>query len=581
MFPLGDYDTTETVNIPFNTFDSNDPSASVTITDLVAGDVRIYRDGSITQRTSANGVTVTLNFDGNTGSHMIHVDLSDNTDAGFYVAGSRYAVSVVGVTVDAATLNPWVGAFAIGVLLRPTVSGRTLDVSGAGVAGIDFGNIDGVLGNSNVSWVNTSDRVDVGLWLGTAVATPTVAGVPEVDLTHVAGATTNVSALATNADAILTDTNELQGDWVNTGRLDTILDARMAEASINTTGGAVDTVTTVTNQLTQTAIRSIVSGTADSGTATTLVDAARTEADTDYWVGDTLLITSGTVSGESRKIAGFTPASDTITVEPAFTQEISTNTYEIIPGESRSELRTATQTSIDAIESDTNELQVDWVNAGRLDTILDARASQTTADAIKAETVLIVADTGTTLDDHLTDIKGTAFVKDTHSLIQIETFVDVLDDGTSGNVKIATDVAAVLVDTAATIPGTITTLQSDTDDIQTRLPSALVDGLMSSDVTAISTSTAAADNLEAHALETLSVTFTTSGGSTTAAVLNLVDGSAASSTNDVYIGRILIFNNGTLDHQVTEITAYVGSTTTATITAVTAAPTASHTARMV
>src|SRR3990167_400057 len=47
---------------------------------------------------------------------------------------------------------------------------------------------------------------DVVEWLGTAPATPTVAGVPEVDLTHVAGATTNVAALATNVDAILTDT---------------------------------------------------------------------------------------------------------------------------------------------------------------------------------------------------------------------------------------------------------------------------------------------------------------------------------------------------------------------------------------
>lgn len=52
------------------------------------------------------------------------------------------------------------------------------------------------------------DNLDVNTvqWLGTACATPTVAGVPEVDLTHVAGATTNVAALATNVDAILTDT---------------------------------------------------------------------------------------------------------------------------------------------------------------------------------------------------------------------------------------------------------------------------------------------------------------------------------------------------------------------------------------
>lgn len=55
------------------------------------------------------------------------------------------------------------------------------------------------------------DNLDVNTvqWLGTACATPTVAGVPEVDLTHVAGATTNVSALATNVDAILTDTATL------------------------------------------------------------------------------------------------------------------------------------------------------------------------------------------------------------------------------------------------------------------------------------------------------------------------------------------------------------------------------------
>lgn len=49
-------------------------------------------------------------------------------------------------------------------------------------------------------------QIDTTQWLGTACATPTVNGVPEVDLTHVAGATTNVSALATNVDAILTDT---------------------------------------------------------------------------------------------------------------------------------------------------------------------------------------------------------------------------------------------------------------------------------------------------------------------------------------------------------------------------------------
>jgi hypothetical protein len=74
------------------------------------------------------------------------------------------------------------------------------------------------------------------------------------------------------------------------------------------------------------------------------------------------------------------------------------------------------------------------------------------------------------------------------------------------------------------------------------------------------------------------VTFT--GGTTTTAILGNVDGVAASSTDDAYKGRILVFNEGSLDEQATDITDYVGSTKTATITAVTTAVTSSHTANL-
>jgi hypothetical protein len=109
---------------------------------------------------------------------------------------------------------------------------------------------------------------------------------------------------------------------------------------------------------------------------------------------------------------------------------------------------------------------------------------------------------------------------------------------------------------------------------------ASVTAEVTADITKISGSADAADKLEAHALETLPVTIS-SGGSTTTAVLNQVDGAGASATDDVYNGRILVFNNGTLNHQVAEIIDYDGGTTTATITAVTTAPGATHTARMV
>jgi len=139
---FGDYDTTETVYIPFNTFDSNDPSASVTATTLLNTDCHVHKDGSVTQRTSSSGETLSIDFDGVTGNHLLALDLSDNTDAGFYAAGSTYQVRIEGATVDGANINAWIGAFSIGRMLRPTTAGRTLDVTATGAAGIDWGNVE-------------------------------------------------------------------------------------------------------------------------------------------------------------------------------------------------------------------------------------------------------------------------------------------------------------------------------------------------------------------------------------------------------------------------------------------------------
>lgn len=49
------------------------------------------------------------------------------------------------------------------------------------------------------------------------------------------------------------------------------------------------------------------------------------------------------------------------------------------------------KTDIDAILADTNELQTDWVNGGRLDLILDARASQTSVDDLPTNAELATA----------------------------------------------------------------------------------------------------------------------------------------------------------------------------------------------
>lgn len=110
---IGDFVEDATVYLMFNTFTSNDPSASSTITNFANTDVHIHKDDGLTQRNNAAGITVSIDFDSITGSHMIKVDTSNDTVAGFWVAGHDYFVRVEGTTVDAATINAVVGHFSI------------------------------------------------------------------------------------------------------------------------------------------------------------------------------------------------------------------------------------------------------------------------------------------------------------------------------------------------------------------------------------------------------------------------------------------------------------------------------------
>lgn len=110
---LGDFKEDATVYIVFNTFTSDDPSASCTITNFINTDVHIHKDDGLTQRNNAAGITVSVNFDGITGSHMVKIDTNDNTVAGFWVTGKDYFVRIEGTTVDAATINAFIGHFSI------------------------------------------------------------------------------------------------------------------------------------------------------------------------------------------------------------------------------------------------------------------------------------------------------------------------------------------------------------------------------------------------------------------------------------------------------------------------------------
>lgn len=266
---LGTVRPGSTIYIPFATYDKDDGS-SITMTGLAATDIEVYKDGSVTQRSSDNGYTLLdtdgIDFDSITGAHGFSISLADNTDAGFWAAGSRYFVWVSSITVDAVTVTFLAAVFDIGypdAVLNTTIATlasqtsftltvgpaeddalngcvvRIHDVASAVQAGfavvLDYtgstktvtlaaGTTFTAAATDNIAfyppanvnyWLGTPaatptvagvPEVDVTHWIGTAAATPTVAGVPEVDITHVGGATTDVSALATNVAAILVDT---------------------------------------------------------------------------------------------------------------------------------------------------------------------------------------------------------------------------------------------------------------------------------------------------------------------------------------------------------------------------------------
>jgi hypothetical protein len=136
----------------------------------------------------------------------------------------------------------------------------------------------------------------------------------------------------------------------------------------------------------------------------------------------------------------------------------------------------------------------------------------------------------------------------------------------AAGVDIAADIIALKAETAS--------IQTDTNDIQARLPAALTaGGNIKADALAVSGSTESADRLERSTLAIVTGTIGTSS-TTTALVFSAL--SPASAVNDQFVGRIITFDKDTttaaLRGQATDITDFVHATQIATVTALTTAP---------
>ena len=252
-FPLG-----ETLNFLFTT-----RAFATGIPTVLAGTpvLSVYEDVNLTQITA--GVTITVDHDGVVGLNRANVVATSGN--GYEVGKSYNVVITTGTVGGVSVVGEVIGIFTVerSAAVRPTVAGRTLDIAATGEAGVDFGNILGTL-----------DAAEIG----TAAITSAKFAVGAIDAAAIA--TDAIGAAEIAADAI-------GASQISDGGRNFIQAADTFDALV-----------------------------ADSGTTTTLVDAALTQAD-DYFNGQAVVFTSGSNIGIARVITDFDAASDTITFAPA------------------------------------------------------------------------------------------------------------------------------------------------------------------------------------------------------------------------------------------------------------------------
>lgn len=263
----------------------------------------------------------------------------------------------------------------------------------------DLGDGSGVVSANVTSWLGTAvtaesggyPSVNVHRWRGETVPVTTITGTPLVDLTHVNGAATTATLDTIKAETVLivADTGELQTDWADAGRLDAILDSRMAEASINTTAGVVDNVNSL-----DTAVNANITALSIDQIWDENVVAAHNTADT-----------AGKIMSDM--------ITDTGTTIPALIATAQAD-LDIITGASGVNLLTATQASIDAIETDTTTDIPALIATAQadLDIITGASgvnlltATQASIDAIETDTTTDIPATIATAQADLDTITG-------------------------------------------------------------------------------------------------------------------------------------------------------------------------------
>lgn len=510
MLDLGTVRPGTTLYIPFNTFDSNDPSASVTLTGLATTDIEIYKDGSTTQRASDNGYSLLdtdgIDFDAITGIHGISINLADNSTAGFYAAGSQYWVVIASVTVDAATINFIAATFRIGypdAIINTTIAtlaSQTSFTLTSGPAEDDALNGMSVIIHDVASAVQLGHAV-ISDYTGSTKTVTLAAGT-----TFTAAATDNISIMrpmplqpTTMGRTIdVSSGGEAGVDWANVGSPTTTVGLTNTTIA-NTQDVNVRSISGDTTSADN--LESYTDGTTPMPVNVTQISGDTTSADNleSYTDGTTPIPANVTQFGGSNgTFASGRPETNTSHIAGS---AVSTTTAQIGVN--------AVQVSGDATAADNLEAAYDgtgYAHTGNTypwTAAWDAEVQSEVQDAIEVNNL-----------DHLMKI---AVDTDFPTTVHLNSVIGhIADNGTSATFDRTTDSLEAVRDKE-------TDIETDTQDLQSRVPAALVSGRMDSSVGAM-----AANTLTASALATDAVTEIQSGLAVPGSAMTLTTGERTS-----------------------------------------------------
>ena len=265
---LGDFELGKTIFFPFHTFNSS--GASVTLTGLATSDILVYKNASMTQRSSTAGFTLVdtdgIDIDSVTGLHGFTIDTSDNTDAGFYAAGNDYTVVVSTVTIDSQTVTFIAGRFSIinragsnllitNGTLSGTHSSATMDL-GTNAPAKDIGGcvvfvparqlvcfVDSYNTGTGVvafSPSTTETLTNGDAWYLFAAPKPSTGAPPSTNAIQLAGQTVTAAAGVTFPSSVASPTN------ITAGTITTVTNLTNAPTSGDLTATMKSSVTTAT-----------------------------------------------------------------------------------------------------------------------------------------------------------------------------------------------------------------------------------------------------------------------------------------------------------------------------------------------